>query len=65
MDFLEEDREMSYIWSIIYKEKIKRYFHKHVHLRDFHKGDLVLWKTNNPRKKSQWKEDGSQLGRIV
>ena len=28
LDFLEENKEMAYIWSVAYQEKIKKYFDK-------------------------------------
>ena len=52
LEFLEKDREMAHIWSIAYKDKIKTYFNKQVHPWDFHKEDLILRKTNSPRKET-------------
>ena len=54
---------MAYIRLVAYKKKIKRYFDKQVHLRDFHGGDLILKKTNNPRKEvSKGKMNGNWEG---
>ena len=41
---------MAHIWSIAYKEKIKKYFDKQVYLRDFYEGNLILRKIEGPRK---------------
>ena len=49
---MEEDREMAYIWLAASKEKINKYFDKQVWLRDFHEGDLVLRKVDDPKKES-------------
>ena len=35
-----------------YKEKVKKYFHKHVWLRYFQKGDLVLRRFDGPKRES-------------
>ena len=50
MDFLEEDREMAYIRSVTYKEKIEKYFNKQVQLRNFQEGDLVLRRIDSLKK---------------
>ena len=52
LDFLEEDREMAHVWSVAYKEKIKKYYVKHMRLRDFQVGDFILRRVDSPRKKS-------------
>ena len=46
LDFLEKDKEMAYIRSIAYKEKIKKYFNKQVWPRDFCEKDIIIRKAN-------------------
>ena len=41
LNFLEEGKEMAYIWSLAYKEKIRKYFDKQVQSKDFCEWDLV------------------------
>ena len=52
LDFLEEDREMAHIWSIDYEEKIKKCFDKQAYPRDFRERDLILRKSDGPKKEA-------------
>ena len=52
LNFLEEGKEMAYIWLLAYKEKIRKYFDKQVQSKDFHEWDVVLRRANSPKKET-------------